>query len=90
MDPATNSYVILLTNVVHPKRGKSLSSFLQPHDHHRRGLLECRRRPAPTGVLTGLDVLEQQNFAPLKGKHIGLITNQTGLDRDGRRNTSTP
>jgi uncharacterized protein YbbC (DUF1343 family) len=31
-------------------------------------------------------VLEEQNFAPLKGKKIGLITNHTGLDRDGRRN----
>ena len=37
-------------------------------------------------VLTGLDVLEEQNFSPLKGKKIGLITNQTGLDRDGKRN----
>jgi len=37
-------------------------------------------------VLTGLDVLDEQNFAPLQGKRIGLITNQTGLDRDGRRN----
>ncbi len=37
-------------------------------------------------VLTGLDVLAQDGFAPLKNKHIGLITNHTGLDRDGRRN----
>jgi uncharacterized protein YbbC (DUF1343 family) len=31
-------------------------------------------------VQTGLDVLEAQKFAPLKGKHVGLITNHTGLD----------
>ena len=37
-------------------------------------------------ALTGLDVLAEQNFAPLKGKKIGLITNHTGLDRDGARN----
>lgn len=37
-------------------------------------------------TLTGLDVLEGQNFAPFQGKRIGLITNQTGLDRQGRRN----
>lgn len=37
-------------------------------------------------VLTGLDVLEQEKFAPLAAKRIGLITNQTGLDRDGKRN----
>ncbi|MBS1840749.1 MAG: DUF1343 domain-containing protein [Acidobacteria bacterium] len=29
---------------------------------------------------TGLDVLEAEKFAPLKGKHVGLITNHTGLD----------
>ena len=38
------------------------------------------------GVLTGLDVLAAQKFAPLAGHRVGLITNQTGLDRDGRRN----
>ena len=37
-------------------------------------------------VFTGLDVLEQQKFAPLQGKRVGLITNQTGLDRQGKRN----
>jgi len=35
-------------------------------------------------TLTGIDVLEQQGFAPLRGKRIGLITNQTGVTRDGR------
>jgi uncharacterized protein YbbC (DUF1343 family) len=35
-------------------------------------------------VQTGLDVLEVQKFAPLRGKHVGLITNHTGLDSQGR------
>lgn len=35
-------------------------------------------------ALTGLDVLAEQRFAPLRGKRIGLITNQTGVDRRGR------
>jgi uncharacterized protein YbbC (DUF1343 family) len=35
-------------------------------------------------VNTGLDVLEAQGFAPLRGKRVGLITNQTGVDRRGR------
>ena len=35
-------------------------------------------------VLTGLDVLEEQHFGPLRGKRVGLITNQTGVDRRGR------
>ena len=35
-------------------------------------------------VQTGLDVLEAEKFAPLRGKHIGLITNHTGLDYQER------
>ena len=41
---------------------------------------------APTEpVRTGLDVLARQNFAPLTGYSIGLVTNQTGRDVSGRR-----
>jgi uncharacterized protein YbbC (DUF1343 family)/CubicO group peptidase (beta-lactamase class C family) len=40
-------------------------------------------------VLTGIDVLEQENFAPLKQDKsevtIGLLTNNTGLDAQGNR-----
>lgn len=37
-------------------------------------------------VLTGLDVLEKNNFAILKGKRVGLITNQTGINKVGVQN----
>jgi uncharacterized protein YbbC (DUF1343 family) len=33
-------------------------------------------------TLTGIDVLEAEKFAPLVGKRVGLITNQTGIDRN--------
>ena len=33
---------------------------------------------------TGLDVLEAQKFAALRGKHVGLITNHTGIDWQSR------
>jgi uncharacterized protein YbbC (DUF1343 family)/CubicO group peptidase (beta-lactamase class C family) len=36
-------------------------------------------------VETGMDVLEADHFAPLKGLRIGLITNETGRDAQGRR-----
>src|SRR5262249_16925032 len=43
------------------------------------------RAPAgPRPVLTGVDVLVRDKFAPLKGRRVGLVTNHTGLDRDGR------
>ncbi|NOZ75775.1 MAG: DUF1343 domain-containing protein [FCB group bacterium] len=36
------------------------------------------------GVMTGLDVLEQMDFAPLRGKRIAVCCNATSIDRNGR------
>ncbi len=38
----------------------------------------------PGATKTGIDVLVAQNFAPLAGKRVGLITNHTGVSQDGR------
>ena len=106
MDPVSRTYVILLTNVVHPHRGKSLSSFrshiatiaaassgIATPSVAITGYNETivgpglRRVVEPRdAVFTGLDVLVKDNFAPLRGKRVGLITNYTGLSRDGKRN----
>lgn len=43
-----------------------------------------KRSGRPGRVQTGIDILEAQKFAPLRGKHIGLITNHTGLDFQGK------
>ncbi|MBV9760162.1 MAG: DUF1343 domain-containing protein [Acidobacteriaceae bacterium] len=107
IDPVTNSFVIVLTNVVHPKRGKSLSSLrsriatavaarfgefvpdtvaLTGYNETIAGAGVHRVVNRQVKTMTGLDVLEQDGFAELKGKRIGLITNHTGLDRNGRRN----
>jgi uncharacterized protein YbbC (DUF1343 family)/CubicO group peptidase (beta-lactamase class C family) len=106
IDPASQTYVILLTNYIHPKSGKSLSALRRSiatiaaaalgvgsagvSETGYNETLEAsgaRRMIAPNHrVLTGLDVLEDQKFAPLQGKRVGLITNQTGLDRSGKRN----
>src|SRR5439155_7906790 len=34
---------------------------------------------------SGLDVLVERGFAPLRGHAVGLVTNQTGIDARGRR-----
>ena len=34
-------------------------------------------------MLAGIDVLAAENFARLRGKRVGLLTNQTGRSRDG-------
>ncbi len=38
-----------------------------------------------TKVWTGIDILEAENFSRLRGLHVGLITNLTGRNREGKR-----
>ena len=88
LDPATKSYVVFLSNRVHPDgkgdvtalRGKvatvaaaALSSL------GARGSSRTADRAA--GTLTGIDVLEAEGFARLRGKRVGLLTNHTGRSR---------
>ena len=54
---------------------------------HVAGALPPRKGRAGEQVaglrtLTGIDVLKRENFAPLKGLRVALITNHTGHDRD--------
>jgi uncharacterized protein YbbC (DUF1343 family)/CubicO group peptidase (beta-lactamase class C family) len=109
IDPTTNTYVILLTNAVHPRgQGTAISLRSKVATAVAAALnltpaqSELLRWKAITGynesmpsqrrvanrngsVLTGIDVLEAQDFSPLTGKRLGLLTNQTGLDASGRR-----
>jgi uncharacterized protein YbbC (DUF1343 family) len=50
-----------------------------PQKRHAR-----KSSPRAGRVQTGLDVLESEKFAPLRGKHVGIITNHTGLDSQGK------
>lgn len=43
-----------------------------------------RARSSAPRVMSGLDALEAEGFAPLKGKRVGVITNRTGVDARGR------
>ena len=106
IDPFSRTYVILLTNAVHPHRGKSVNSLrsrvativassygITSPGVKLTGYNETIVGPGLHQVVdfkgetrTGLDVLAAQHFAPLMGKRIGLITNQTGVGRDGKRN----
>ncbi len=113
IDPTTETYVILLTNAVHP-RGKGNAIALRSKvataiaaalpltaDEKDRlrwlsitGYNEAesaeRRVNSRNGLVkTGIDVLEERGFDVLKTsqgkKRIGLVTNQTGIDAEGRR-----
>ena len=46
--------------------------------------LPLAAQSSPFAVATGLDALIAQDFAPLRGAKVGLITNHTGRSRDGR------
>ena len=104
MDSHTGTFVILLSNSVHPKlrpaitplRGRVASiaaaglppsAWPGPPPPFFRQPAQTRNRTVskPGSVLTGIDVLEQRKFSDLQGHQIGIITNHTGLTRDGRR-----
>ena len=109
IDPVSRSYVIILTNRVHPN-GKGNAEPL------RKKIIELvsrvsrplsndqvfAKRPALKGthtsvdvkekrdfsrnrIQTGIDVLEEEDFGPLSGLRVGLITNRTGIDSNGKR-----
>jgi uncharacterized protein YbbC (DUF1343 family)/CubicO group peptidase (beta-lactamase class C family) len=116
LDPFTDTYVILLTNAVHPHRGPSVIALrakvatlvaealnLGKELHDRNPLLAitgyneaaagARRMTSRNAtVLNGIDVLEAHNFEELKPtaagtapRRIGVLTNQTGIDAQARR-----
>jgi uncharacterized protein YbbC (DUF1343 family)/CubicO group peptidase (beta-lactamase class C family) len=113
IDPTTRTYIILLTNSVHPRgkgnvialRAKIATAVaaalpltvsekeqlrLKSITGYNEAQTASRRLSVRNGsVQTGIDVLEAHNFDALRGvtakKRIGLLTNQTGVDSQGRR-----
>jgi uncharacterized protein YbbC (DUF1343 family)/CubicO group peptidase (beta-lactamase class C family) len=118
IDPTTKTYIILLTNAVHP-RGKGNAVGLRSKvatavaaalpltvsekealrwvsiTGYNEAQSAARRYSVRNGnVKSGIDVLEEHNFDILQGtaapgsvakRRIGLLTNQTGVDSQGRR-----
>jgi uncharacterized protein YbbC (DUF1343 family)/CubicO group peptidase (beta-lactamase class C family) len=114
LDPGTTSYVVFLSNRVHPDgkgdvtplRGRvatvAAAAMLSPTDIANRtagarafqasgAAADGRSADSPAlrslarhqPALTGIDVLAAENFARLKGKRVGLLTNQTGRSSAG-------
>jgi uncharacterized protein YbbC (DUF1343 family)/CubicO group peptidase (beta-lactamase class C family) len=96
LDPTSQTAVIFLSNRVHPDgkgqinrlRGQVASlvaasiiapPFPAPFELPSPG--PDARDLAP--VFNGIDVLERDGFKALKGKRVGLVTNHTGVDREG-------
>jgi uncharacterized protein YbbC (DUF1343 family)/CubicO group peptidase (beta-lactamase class C family) len=109
IDPASQTFVILLANAVHPYGRPAISSLRSRVATAVAAALNASSRTDATSAMqrsagaasrpydasgaykrndqtkTGIDVLEEEKFAPLRGKRVGLITNQTGIDSAGRR-----
>lgn len=109
IDPFSKTYVILLTNAVHPiGEGNVIALRAQVADvaaavygrtptateladrlastSYWELMNSYRTAPShPHKVEAGIDVLASENFAPLAGHRVALITNQTGRDSAGRR-----
>jgi len=103
VDPASETFVILLTNRNHPSEAgkvKPLRSRVGTLAAEAVGYTELVPAPEspaesfapasktaagdPALVLNGIDVLERDGFALLRGKKVGLVTNQTGINRQRR------
>src|SRR6202030_2554060 len=113
IDPTTQTYIILLTNAVHP-RGKGNAIALRSKvatavaaalpltagekealrwvgiTGYNEAQSAARRMNSRNGsVKNGIDVLEEHGFDVLqtagRKKKVGVLTNQTGVDADGRR-----
>ena len=110
IDPSSRSYIVILTNRVHPGGGSSAAirelrvrtiaaagaalfhAPLPPVPVVAAAAADTPENDAPGvtavpggPVRTGLDMLVAQDFAILRGHAVGLITNHTGVDREGRR-----
>ncbi len=95
IDPGYDLIVIFLSNRVHPDGKGKVNRLAGRIGTIATAAIVSRpavgRRRAPAAVdtvatepvLTGIDVLEQQQFAALSGRRVGLITNQTGINRAG-------
>ena len=91
LDPSSHTFYIFMSNRVHPN-GKGSVLALQK----QLGTLVAEAvhtgRPTPRRVdwimgganaQNGIDVLHTTGYAELRGMRIGLITNQSGVDRAG-------
>src|SRR3989454_843444 len=110
IDPLTRSYLILLTNRVHPSGGGATkirelrmrvaaaagAALFVPELGTKVAMGDSTtpaadggdeaKPPRPASVVrSGLDVLVAQDFAPIAGYTVGLVTNQTGIDAQSRR-----
>ena len=97
MDPHSDTYVVLLSNAIHPRGNPPISNLRgEVATAAAEALHLYNSSPssqATSKTLTGIDVLESTHYAALAeaakrhGGHLrlGILTNQSGLDAQGHR-----
>jgi uncharacterized protein YbbC (DUF1343 family) len=97
MDPNSDTFVVILANSVHPRGASPISPLREAVATAAAQALHLYGKAGPAvaeaQTLTGIDVLEATEFSTLRevaGRHsghlrLGVMTNQTGVDRAGRR-----
>lgn len=87
IDPASQTFIILLTNSVHAK--PSASPIVIPLRRAVSNAVAAAVAPASpvvanNGVRTGLEILVAEDFKRLEGKKIGVVCNHTAVDKQFR------
>ena len=80
VDPDRELFVIFLSSRLHPDGRGSVNQLAGRIGTIAAEAIEDYHSPE---VLTGLDVLVRDGFRQLAGRRVGLITNHTGIDRQG-------
>ena len=76
IDPATKTFLIVLTNRLHPDgKGNNLQML-----RRLSTVAGAASRGEQSRVMSGIDVLEAYGFRQLAGRRVGLITNRSALD----------
>jgi uncharacterized protein YbbC (DUF1343 family)/CubicO group peptidase (beta-lactamase class C family) len=97
MDPGSDTFVVILANAIHPRGAPPISPLRGAVATAAARSLHLYDKDGPAvadgQTLTGIDVLEATQYSALRdaaGRHsghlrLGVMTNQTGVDREGRR-----
>lgn len=88
IDPGLDLFVIFLSNRVHPDGTGAVNPLAGAIGSIAAAAIQDAPAVAPKAhssseTLCGIDVLRRDQYALLAGKRVGLITNQTGIARDG-------
>ncbi|MEZ6133651.1 MAG: DUF1343 domain-containing protein [Pirellulaceae bacterium] len=86
IDPELDLFFIFLSNRVHPTGKGSVNHLAGQIVNVVAAAITTNHQDDPRAVpvLTGIDVLQREQFRQLAGQRVGLITNHTGRNRAGQ------